>query len=63
MLIVTTEGVAQQRIVETKGQVFGVVVRSRGLGGNIMAGLRSLAGGEIKKYTHRTAGRCAPTRD
>ena len=29
MLIVTTEGVAQQPIVETKGQVFGVVVRSR----------------------------------
>ena len=46
MLIVTTEGVAQHRIVETKGQVFGVVVRSRGLGGNIMAGLRSLGGGE-----------------
>jgi uncharacterized protein YbjQ (UPF0145 family) len=51
MLIVMTEGIAQQRIVETKGQVFGVVVRSRGLGGNIMAGLRSLAGGEIKEYT------------
>jgi uncharacterized protein YbjQ (UPF0145 family) len=51
MLIVTTEGVAQHRIVETKGQVFGVVVRSRGLGGNIMAGLRSLGGGEIKEYT------------
>ena len=45
MLIVTTEGVAQHRIVETNGQVFGVVVRSRGLGGNIMAGLRSLGGG------------------
>jgi uncharacterized protein YbjQ (UPF0145 family) len=51
MLIVTTEGIAHHRIVETKGQVFGVVVRSRGLGGNIMAGLRSLAGGEIKEYT------------
>lgn len=51
MLIVTTEGVAQHRIVETRGQVFGVVVRSRGLGGNIMAGLRSLGGGEIKEYT------------
>jgi uncharacterized protein YbjQ (UPF0145 family) len=33
------------------GQVFGVVVRSRGLGGNIVAGLRSLAGGEITEYT------------
>src|SRR5579863_5628850 len=51
MLIVTTEGIARHRIVETKGQVFGLVVRSRGLGGNIMAGLRSLGGGEIKEYT------------
>ena len=42
MLVVTTENVAGHRIRETKGQVFGVVVRSRGLGGNIMAGLRSL---------------------
>ena len=34
------------------GQCFGVVVRSRGLGGNIMAGLRSIVGGEIHEYTH-----------
>ena len=31
--------------------VFGLVVRSRGLGGNIMAGLRSIGGGEIHEYT------------
>jgi uncharacterized protein YbjQ (UPF0145 family) len=51
MLVVTTENVAGHRVLETKGQVFGVVVRSRGLGGNIMAGLRSLGGGEIIEYT------------
>jgi uncharacterized protein YbjQ (UPF0145 family) len=51
MIVVTTEDVAGHRIVETKGQVFGLVVRSRGLGGNIMAGLRSLGGGEITEYT------------
>ncbi len=51
MIVVTTEGISQFRIVETKGQVFGLVVRSRGLGGNIMAGLRSLGGGEITEYT------------
>src|SRR5262249_3790365 len=51
MIIVTSEYIAGYRVVETKGQVFGVVVRSRGLGGNIMAGLRSLAGGEITEYT------------
>ena len=39
------------RVQETKGHVFGLVVRSRGLGGNIMAGLRSIGGGEIKEYT------------
>jgi uncharacterized protein YbjQ (UPF0145 family) len=51
MLIVTTENVPDYRVREVKGQVFGVVVRSRGLGGNIMAGLRSLVGGEISEYT------------
>src|SRR5580658_6578899 len=51
MLVVTTENVAGHRIRESKGQVFGVVVRSSGLGGNIMAGLRSLGGGEIIEYT------------
>jgi uncharacterized protein YbjQ (UPF0145 family) len=51
MLVVTTETVAGHRVVEIKGQCFGVVVRSRGLGGNIMAGLRSIVGGEINEYT------------
>ena len=51
MLVATTERVAGQRVKQTLGQVFGVVVRSRGLGGNILAGLRSIAGGEIHEYT------------
>jgi uncharacterized protein YbjQ (UPF0145 family) len=51
MIVVTTEEVTGHRIVEMKGQVFGLVVRSRGLGGNIMATLRSLGGGEIVEYT------------
>jgi len=51
MIVVTTEEVTGHRIVEMKGQVFGLVVRSRGLGGNIMATLRSLGGGEIIEYT------------
>src|SRR5574340_580903 len=51
MIVVTSENVAGYRVKETKDQAFGVVVRSRRLGGNIMAGLRSLAGGEIKEYT------------
>jgi uncharacterized protein YbjQ (UPF0145 family) len=51
MLVVTTENIAGHRVSEIKGQCFGVVVRSRGLGGNIMAGLRSIVGGEINEYT------------
>jgi uncharacterized protein YbjQ (UPF0145 family) len=51
MLVVTTEQVAGYRVKETLGECFGVVVRSRGLGGNIMAALRSLIGGEIHEYT------------
>src|SRR3954447_13070953 len=51
MLVVTTEHVAGYRVTDIKGQCFGVVVRSRGLGGNIMAGLRSIVGGEIDEYT------------
>ena len=51
MIVVTTEDVTGHKIVENKGQVFGVVVRSRGLGGNITASLRSLVGGEITEYT------------
>ena len=51
MLVVTTENVPGYRRVKTLGQVFGVVVRSRGLGGNLVAGLRSIIGGEIHEYT------------
>ena len=51
MIVVTTPFLSGHRIVESKGMVFGLVVRSRGLGGNLMAGLRSLGGGEIHEYT------------
>src|ERR1700744_5435388 len=51
MLVVTTERVPGYRTAKTLGQCFGVVVRSRGLGGNIMASLRSIVGGEIHEYT------------
>jgi uncharacterized protein YbjQ (UPF0145 family) len=51
MIVVTTDTIAGQHIVETKGEVFGIIVRSRGLGGNVVAGLRSIVGGEIHEYT------------
>ena len=51
MIIVTTENITGYTVKEVKGQVFGLVVRSRGLGGTLMASLRSLVGGEIHEYT------------
>ena len=51
MIVATTPFVAGHRVSETKGQAFGLVVRSRGLAGNFTAGLRSLVGGEITEYT------------
>jgi uncharacterized protein YbjQ (UPF0145 family) len=51
MLVVTTENVPGFRVLAIKGQCFGVVVRSRGFAGNLMAGLRSFVGGEIHEYT------------
>src|SRR3954447_16698763 len=51
MIVATTPFIAGHRIVETKGQVFGLAVRTRGFSGNLIAGLRSLGGGEIKEYT------------
>ena len=51
MIVATTPFAAGHRVVESKGHVYGLVVRSRGLGGNIAAAVRSLGGGEIKEYT------------
>ena len=51
MIVSTAPFVAGHRVVETKGQTFGLVVRSRGFAGNVVAGLRSLVGGEIHEYT------------
>ena len=50
MIITTTENIPEARVVKTLGQVFGLTVRSRSLGGNIVALLKSLVGGEIRSY-------------
>jgi uncharacterized protein YbjQ (UPF0145 family) len=51
MLITTTENVPGYRVTAVKGETFGLTVRTRGLGGNIAAGLRSIVGGEVGSYT------------
>src|SRR5580692_7443966 len=50
MIVTTTENIPDTRVVKTIGQVFGLTVRSRSLGGNIVAALKSLIGGEIRSY-------------
>jgi uncharacterized protein YbjQ (UPF0145 family) len=51
MMITTSEKVTGFTVKEIKGACFGLIVRSRGLGGDIKAALRSLVGGEIHEYT------------
>jgi len=50
MIVTTTENIPEARVLRTLGQVFGLTVRSRSLGGNIAAALKSLVGGEIRSY-------------
>jgi len=49
--VVTTPFLPGFRVTRVIGVTFGLIVRSRGLGRNIVAGFRSLAGGEITEYT------------
>lgn len=58
MLVTTTENVPGHQVKAVLGQVFGVVVRSRGIGGNITASLRSIVGGEITEYTSLVEETC-----
>jgi uncharacterized protein YbjQ (UPF0145 family) len=51
VIITTTEGVAGYEVTEVLGTTFGVVVRARGIGGDILASLKGLVGGEVKQYT------------
>ncbi len=51
MLIVTSETVANHRIVKTLGLVRGNTVRARHVGRDVLAGLRNIVGGEIHEYS------------
>ena len=51
MLIATTNDLAGYEVVEVLGEVFGLTVRSRNLGSQVGASLKSLAGGELKGMT------------
>ena len=49
--LLTSNHVPGSKIVKVIGMTYGITVRSRGIGGNLMAGLRTLKGGEINEYT------------
>jgi uncharacterized protein YbjQ (UPF0145 family) len=51
VIVTTTENIPGYRVTRVVGQVFGLTVRSRGVGGNVAASLKSLVGGEIRSYT------------
>jgi uncharacterized protein YbjQ (UPF0145 family) len=50
-MLLTSPFAPGYKVDKVLGLVYGITVRSRGIGGNLMAGLRSLAGGEINEYT------------
>ncbi|QEU92757.1 YbjQ family protein [Streptomyces kanamyceticus] len=51
VLVVTTNDVPGYRVTRVIGEVFGLTVRSRHLGSQIGAGLKSMIGGELKGLT------------
>jgi uncharacterized protein YbjQ (UPF0145 family) len=51
MIITTTENIPGMRVTRVIGQMFGLTVRTRGVGGNVAAQFRGLVGGEVKSYT------------
>ena len=51
MLIATTNDLPGYEIAEVLGEVFGLTVRSRNIGSQIGAGLKSILGGELKGMT------------
>jgi uncharacterized protein YbjQ (UPF0145 family) len=51
MLITTTNDLPGYEIQEVIGEVFGLTVRSRNVGSQIGAGLKSIMGGELRGMT------------
>src|SRR5205809_7151106 len=51
MLITTANDLPGYEVTETLGEVFGLTVRSRNIGSQVGAGLKSMFGGELKGMT------------
>ncbi len=50
IIVVTTPTIAGYRVVRVVGPVYGMTIRSRGIGGKFVAGIQSMFGGEITSY-------------
>ena len=55
MLITTMNDVPGHEVTDVYGEVFGLTVRSRNVGSQIGAGLKSILGGELKGMTKALA--------
>lgn len=55
MIVVTCDKVPGKEIKEVKGLVKGNTIRSRHMGKDIMAGFKTIVGGEITDYTKMMA--------
>jgi uncharacterized protein YbjQ (UPF0145 family) len=55
MIITTTNDLPGYEVEEVLGEVFGLTVRSRNVGSQLGAGLKSLVGGELKGMTKALA--------
>jgi len=55
MILVNTDFVSGKEISENLGLVRGNTIQAKSIGKDIKAGLRHLAGGEIKEYTQMLA--------
>ena len=55
MLITTQDNFTEYDIVETLGLVKGNTIRARHVGKDILAGLRTIVGGEVTEYTKMIA--------
>ena len=51
MIVVMSSSVPGYRVTESLGVVRGSTIRAKHIGKDIMAGLRSIVGGEVKEYT------------
>jgi uncharacterized protein YbjQ (UPF0145 family) len=51
VIVVTTPELPGYEIVKVLGPVHGLTVRTRGVGGKIIAGIEGILGGEVTAYT------------